>query len=266
MIISPEYRITSGAPCSPDKPQNPGCDTEVSGLRYYNPSVGRWINRDPIEERGGKNVYAMVGNNPIDFCDFRGLSCCKEGQVLIVGIGVQSLATGSSSKLLGLGDALGGLADVGESAIGVSDLAGSAGEAGKAVSEILKNGVNGMTGAAEYVGSQVGESVGTSKQKSGGDIIRDTAAALLSKTHGAAPLKNYYTLIKFKRCADKIFKWSWSEDVETDPYQITTGGDIDPGNVFYRAPSQTLILSYQNTQLNNFRTKYGASNIVYNSN
>jgi len=23
------------------------------GLRYYNPSTGRWISRDPIEERGG---------------------------------------------------------------------------------------------------------------------------------------------------------------------------------------------------------------------
>ena len=27
------------------------------GYRYYSPDLGRWINRDPIRERGGINVY-----------------------------------------------------------------------------------------------------------------------------------------------------------------------------------------------------------------
>lgn len=31
---------------------------------FYNPSAGRWLSRDPIAERGGKNLYAFVGNNP----------------------------------------------------------------------------------------------------------------------------------------------------------------------------------------------------------
>ena len=31
--------------------------------RYYSPELGRWISRDPIEEEGGVNLYAMVGNN-----------------------------------------------------------------------------------------------------------------------------------------------------------------------------------------------------------
>jgi RHS repeat-associated protein len=26
------------------------------GYRYYNPTTGRWISRDPIEERGGRRV------------------------------------------------------------------------------------------------------------------------------------------------------------------------------------------------------------------
>lgn len=42
------------------------------GLRYYNPGTGRWISRDPIEERGGVNLYGMVGNNPISIVDIRG--------------------------------------------------------------------------------------------------------------------------------------------------------------------------------------------------
>ena len=31
--------------------------------RYYNPELGRWISRDPIEEQGGYNLYGMIGNN-----------------------------------------------------------------------------------------------------------------------------------------------------------------------------------------------------------
>ena len=33
--------------------------------RYYNPELGRWISRDPIEEQGGFNLYGMIGNNPL---------------------------------------------------------------------------------------------------------------------------------------------------------------------------------------------------------
>jgi RHS repeat-associated protein len=32
------------------------------GYRYYHPQTGRWINRDPIEEEGGVNLYGFVGN------------------------------------------------------------------------------------------------------------------------------------------------------------------------------------------------------------
>lgn len=31
------------------------------GYRYYNPEMGRWLNRDPIEEEGGLNLYGFVG-------------------------------------------------------------------------------------------------------------------------------------------------------------------------------------------------------------
>ena len=43
------------------------------GFRFYNPAWGRWINRDPIGESGGANVYGMVGNNPINYGDNNGL-------------------------------------------------------------------------------------------------------------------------------------------------------------------------------------------------
>jgi RHS repeat-associated protein len=43
------------------------------GLRYYNPSIGRWLSRDPIEENGGVNLYGMIGNNPVNYLDYLGL-------------------------------------------------------------------------------------------------------------------------------------------------------------------------------------------------
>jgi len=36
------------------------------GYRYYNASTGRWPNRDPLSERGGINLFAFIGNNPIN--------------------------------------------------------------------------------------------------------------------------------------------------------------------------------------------------------
>ena len=48
------------------------------GFRFYSPGLGRWINRDPIREKGGGNIYAFVGNNPVNHSDARGLcSSCK---------------------------------------------------------------------------------------------------------------------------------------------------------------------------------------------
>ena len=34
------------------------------GYRYYSPPLMRWLNRDPIEEQGGANLYAMCRNQP----------------------------------------------------------------------------------------------------------------------------------------------------------------------------------------------------------
>ncbi|MGB0242224.1 MAG: RHS repeat domain-containing protein, partial [Verrucomicrobiales bacterium] len=42
------------------------------GYRYYDAQTGRWISRDPIEERGGWNLYGFVGNNAVNATDFLG--------------------------------------------------------------------------------------------------------------------------------------------------------------------------------------------------
>jgi RHS repeat-associated protein len=42
------------------------------GYRWYLPSIGRWPSRDPIVERGGRNLFAMVGNNSVSKYDLLG--------------------------------------------------------------------------------------------------------------------------------------------------------------------------------------------------
>jgi RHS repeat-associated protein len=54
------------------KTQNPGRRTAISGHRYYAPNIGRFINKDPIEEAGGINLYGFVLNNPINLWDVLG--------------------------------------------------------------------------------------------------------------------------------------------------------------------------------------------------
>jgi len=52
-------------------------DTETGFVyyiyRYYSPDMGRWINRDPIGEKGGENIYCFVNNHAVSYCDYNGL-------------------------------------------------------------------------------------------------------------------------------------------------------------------------------------------------
>lgn len=45
----------------------------LAPFRAYDPDLGRWLNRDPIEEEGGLNLYAYVFNDPINDVDGDGL-------------------------------------------------------------------------------------------------------------------------------------------------------------------------------------------------
>ena len=45
----------------------------------YYPILGRFLNRDPIQEGGGLNLYSYAGNNPVMYVDPSGLSIWIEG-------------------------------------------------------------------------------------------------------------------------------------------------------------------------------------------
>ncbi len=44
-------------------------DLYYYGHRYYSPEISRWLNRDPITENGGLNLYAFVANRSADRVD-----------------------------------------------------------------------------------------------------------------------------------------------------------------------------------------------------
>ena len=61
------------------------------GYRFYNPSLQRWVNADPLGEegfeavrnripspgKGGRNLYNFVKNSPMSRVDPKGLRCCN---------------------------------------------------------------------------------------------------------------------------------------------------------------------------------------------
>jgi RHS repeat-associated protein len=46
--------------------------------RFYSPQIGRWLSRDPVEERGGVNLFALLSNDPVNGNDVNGLANYSE--------------------------------------------------------------------------------------------------------------------------------------------------------------------------------------------
>jgi RHS repeat-associated protein len=91
------------------------------GYRFYNPLAGRWVSRDPIEEKGGNSIYGFAHNNPLSKVDVFGLGifteccngrifnkiteCCKKGMVYRKGKRPTGIVFGNAPPMLpGLGD------------------------------------------------------------------------------------------------------------------------------------------------------------------
>ena len=122
----------------------------LSGLslyayRAYDPSLQRWLNRDPIEETGGINLYQFVGNNSIRNVDPLGLDWEQ------------------------------GLSDLADAAMAASPVVGGAEKAvvetcecsGKAAEAVAESAVYVAKGAAASVGEAV-------------DAVKATEAAIES--------------------------------------------------------------------------------------
>ncbi|MEI6150066.1 MAG: RHS repeat-associated core domain-containing protein [bacterium] len=65
-------RPSARSPASP-KTHVPGSRLQERGLRFYSTELSRWVSRDPIGERGGRNLYAFVAADPVMHVDTTGM-------------------------------------------------------------------------------------------------------------------------------------------------------------------------------------------------
>ena len=91
-IIAPDFSPRDTSECVWEFGfQGQFLDTESGfydyGYRYYSPSLGRWLSKDPIEEDGGLNLYAFAENNGVNAVDYLGLtdSECSASCALVAG-------------------------------------------------------------------------------------------------------------------------------------------------------------------------------------
>ncbi len=105
----------------------------LATYRGYNPFKARWLNRDPIEENGGLNLYEYVGGDPITYVDTDGkhplIAIAAGGVVGGLSSGITTYAVTGDMKAainsMGYG-ALGGAAAVGSFLAAPATLAGTA--------------------------------------------------------------------------------------------------------------------------------------------
>jgi RHS repeat-associated protein len=130
---------------------------DLAVYRGFVPGLGRWLNRDPIAEAGGLNLYDYVKNDPIRFIDPLGL--CGEGgtestkdafrdDVLSVEGGARFAELPSALlEVLEHDHLLAGLSKTGK--IGPVAVIGAAVSTGIAVKEDYENGAGGFLTAAD---------------------------------------------------------------------------------------------------------------------
>lgn len=64
---------------------------------YYNPSAGRWLSRDPVNEKSDRNLFVFLHNNAIANIDHLGLCECTISSPLTVKLTSPRTILGSGS-------------------------------------------------------------------------------------------------------------------------------------------------------------------------
>ena len=139
------------------------------GYRYYDPLTGRWPSRDPIEEKGGTNMYGFVGNFAVKSWDVLGLwwNCTWGGRVNLEYPAIKDIpATTTSERQEGTGSG-----ETREAA------------AANAMKELLKI-------QKSYINQAVGMSIEPYKTKLNKDGQSQDKEPICEETHGCPPPKD----------------------------------------------------------------------------
>ncbi|MFS1902020.1 RHS repeat-associated core domain-containing protein [Vibrio lentus] len=109
------------------------------GYRFYSPYQRRWLNRDPLQEQGGINLYAYVNGDPLGYVD-------PDGRYGIVGAVTGAISGGIGGAISGgaSGAVVGAIAG---GAIGVANPAAS-GAVGAALGSAAASGLGQALGNA----------------------------------------------------------------------------------------------------------------------
>jgi len=137
------------------------------GFRHYDPVTGRWPSRDPIGERGGMNLYGMVGNNTVNWIDYLGLTTygeCKIGhksQRTDAAITTYTEGDVTIDEKMGIaGDVMGAISVLG----GIQDLGGlaqsAAGSAAQSVAGSAQSTIEALDGHIDNFGIGYGDVIG----------------------------------------------------------------------------------------------------------
>jgi RHS repeat-associated protein len=190
------------------------------GFRFYDPSTGRWLSRDPIEERGGINVYGFLGNATISQVDWLGL--CNLGDFKDAKCALRLVSGGTSPEII---DAAHGMtvlarqADTFVKAVAAAQMAGGASLGAVAAVEAVIPALPTITG---HGGPDISR------------MVNDALSVLkkLRNTHGVRP----FTRIEYKECecrssglATLLFGNTW-KDKHTSPWKPYNGmSDLGDG-------------------------------------
>jgi uncharacterized protein RhaS with RHS repeats len=162
----------------------------------YDPGAQRWLNRDPIGEAGGINLFGYVGNDPVNQIDPLGLACCKQSYS-------ECLATCVEKERFNMGAVLGTAA----STLGFGTLP-------KTATEIAKGGTVGtpenpeVTGQLSRWAGRLGRAFGGKGARSGGfGWMRDLGRTKVFKfglgplATGALVFEGFYDIGAIGRCS-----------------------------------------------------------------
>jgi RHS repeat-associated protein len=137
------------------------------GYRHYDPATGRWLNRDPLEELGGLNLYGFNTNDALNRLD-------AHGQFGVFGAALGGIVGGITGAVSGFTS---GLANSGGN-LGAAITSGAAGAIGGGLAGAAVGAINpGLSGAVGgTIGGAVAGAIGGAVGNATGQVVANLDA------------------------------------------------------------------------------------------